>query len=181
MKNFKVIGVVAVIGIGLVLLPVSVTAHEAKFKFRYAAKFVCGLNPGAIQRILPGDYATAVNIHNPSNKSVVLRKTIALTFPPEEQAPGAVSDSIEDELGPNQALEVDCGEIPSEFFFAVPPAEPPYVKGFLVITSTRRLDVTAVYTAGTAGQVASIDVEHIPERRINGDDDNDSDSDSDSD
>ena len=172
MKIFKLIGVVAVIGIGLVLLPVSVTADEATFKFRYAAKFVCGPNPGATERVLPGDYATAINVHNPNNKSVVIRKNIALTFPPAVQAPGAVSASIEDELGPNQALEVDCGEIPSEFF-AVPPG-PPYVKGFLVITSTRRLDVTAVYTAGPlGGQVASIDVEHIPERRIKGGEEDD--------
>ncbi len=175
MKIFKLIGVVAVIGIGLVLLPVSVTADEANFDFQYAAKFVCGTNPSAPERILPGDYATAVNIHNPNNESVLLRKTIALTVPPDVQAPGAVSDPIEDELGPNQALEVDCGEIPSEFF-AMPPG-PPYIKGFLVITSTRRLDVTAVYTAGPLGQgVASIDVEHIPES-----DDDDCDSDSDSD
>ena len=172
MKIFKLIGVVAVIGIGLVLLPVSVTADEAKFKFRYAAKFVCGPNPGATERVLPGDYATAVNIHNPNNKSIVLRKKIALTFPPAVQAPGAVSAAIEDELGPNQALEVDCGEIPSGFF-AEPPG-PPYIKGFLVISSTRRLDVTAVYTAGPlGGQVSSIDVEHIPERKIKGDNDDD--------
>ncbi len=91
--------------VGLVLFPVSVTAQELKFKFQYAAKFVCGTNPAARPRVLPGDYATAINIHNPNNRSVVLRKKVALTFPPAAQRPGAVSVSIEDKLGPDQALE----------------------------------------------------------------------------
>ena len=37
-------------------------------KFQYAAKFVCGFNPQTTERILPGLYATAVNIYNPSNR-----------------------------------------------------------------------------------------------------------------
>lgn len=156
----------------LVLLPVSATADERAFTFQYTAKFVCGNNPAGATRVLPGAYATAINIHNPNNKPVVLRKKVALTFPPAVQQPGPVSDSIQDTLGPNQALEVDCGEIPAEFF---PPdilaGFPPYTKSFLVIESNRSLNVTAVYTAGITAQVSSIDVEQIRERRIKGDKD----------
>ena len=40
-------------------------------------------------------------------------------------------------------------------------------EGFLVVESTQSLDVVAVYTAGARGaEVASIDVEHVPERRL---------------
>ena len=139
-------------------------------QFSYAAKFVCGRNPGKTDRVIPGVYASAINIHNPGSQPVTFRKKVALTFPPVEQRPGEVSKFITDTLGPDEALEVDCGEIPSGFQFATPPTTP-YVKGFLIIISPRSLDVTAVYTAGGADAaglqvtVQSIDVEHIKERR----------------
>ncbi len=149
-------------------------------KYRYAAKFVCGFNEQATARVIPGYYATAVNIHNPSYKYVDMTKKIALTFPPAEQAPGPVSEKITHTLGPDQALEVDCEEIPSEFF---PDDQfPPYVKGFLVIESSRKLDVSAVYTAGDLqGVVRSIDVEQIKERKAKKRDDDDDDDDDDND
>ena len=144
---------------------------EKKLKFQYVAKFVCGPNSQSIQRVLPGWYATAINIHNPDKKNVTFRKKIAFTFPPAEQRPGRVSEFLVDMLKPDEALEVDCGEIPNEFFPNNPPPTP-YVKGFLVVQSPRSLDVTAVYTAGTLGDpavglpmVRSIDVEQIEERK----------------
>ena len=147
-------------------------------KFQYAAKFVCGFNPQTTERILPGLYATAINIHNPSHKPVVFSKKVALTFPPAVQAPGPVSEAILHTLEPGQALEVDCGEIPSEFFPGV--QFPPYVKGFLAIKSNRSLDVTAVYTAGAPADPSlplllppNIDVEQIEERRVDDDEDED--------
>ena len=148
-------------------------------EFMYAAKFVCGFNPESTERILPGLYATAINIHNPSDGPVMFSKKIALTFPPAAQEPGPVSEAIWHALGPDQALEVDCGEIPSEFFPGV--QFPPYVKGFLVVKSDRSLNVTAVYTAGAPSDPnlpillpPTIDVDRIEERRI-GDGDEDSD------
>ena len=140
-------------------------------KFQYAAKFICGVNDGAIERILPGQYSTAINIHNPDKIGANFRKKIALTFPPAKQQPGKVSRFLFDFLGPDEALEVDCGEIPREFFSDPIPA--PYVKGFLVIESEISLDVTAVYSAGTlpiggAQEVKSTDVEEIPERKLKG-------------
>jgi hypothetical protein len=137
-------------------------------KFQYSAKFVCGVNDQDPRRVVPGWYATAVNVHNPTNKQISFRKKIALTYPPAEQRPGKVSQYIVDNLGPDEALAVDCEEIPIEFFGA---AAGPYVKGYLVIESKTSLDVTAVYTAGTLGDAAgipsvrSIDVERVPERR----------------
>ena len=139
-----------------------------KPKFQYAAKFVCGTNDSDVERVLPGRYATAINIHNPGNETTFLRKKIALTFPPADQRAGKVSQFLFHELGPDEALEVDCEEIPTEFFGG-PVA--PYVKGFLIVESEESLDVTAVYTAGDlpAGAVSSVqssDVEKIRERKI---------------
>jgi len=135
--------------------------------FQYAAKFVCGENSAGIDRILPGQYATAINIHNPFIIPVTFNKRIALTFPPAAQSAGQLSDIIPDKLEPLEALEVDCEEIPSEFFA---PLRTPYTKGFLIIESQFPLDVTAVYTAGSINEsgvsIVSIDVEQIPERKV---------------
>ena len=71
------------------------SAREQTYKFQYAAKVVCGNNPMNPARILPGQYATTVNIFNPNAHSVEIAKTLSLTFPPVEQAPGRVSGSAE--------------------------------------------------------------------------------------
>ena len=139
-------------------------------RFQYSAEVVCGFNPpGSVLRIVPGQYATTVNIHNPNNR-VELRMKLALVFPPAAQAPGPVSGFTNHELGRDEGLQVDCQEIPSEFF---PGATlPPYVMGFLVIESDRSIDVIASYTAGDPnGSVHSIDVERVRERRIRREDD----------
>lgn len=152
-----------------------------KLRFQYAATFVCGENQGALAAaagVLPGTYATAINIHNPNSASIALRKKIALSFPVVEgnivtggQVPGAVSFFQAESLGPDEALEVDCGQIPSDFTF--PPSDPvispmiTFHKGFLVIESRESLDVSAVYTATSpASGARSVDVERIPERRL---------------
>lgn len=166
----------------LVAASTIVTAPAQGFKSRlqYAAKFICGVDPpGSVFRILPGQYATAISIHNPDSRPVALSKRIALTFPAltppgSQQEPGAVSDSIEHTLQPGESLMVDCQEMPGEFNFPVPPLAPPYVVGFLVIDSDRSLDVTAAYTAGSTGAggdlVRSLAVESIRERKKNRDD-----------
>ena len=175
-KSFSIIPII--LSISLFLFTVAVSAQEVDSTqgdgssqpllnrtIQYAAQFTCGANPQATPRVLPGQYATSVNIHNPEESPVVFRKRIALTFPPPAQEPGMVSDPIEDELGPMEALKVACDEIPSQFFPGVPDL-PPYVHGFLIIESPGELNVTAVYTTGTAEAVQSIDVEEVKGKRI---------------
>jgi hypothetical protein len=156
------------------MLPTLVIAQEpvvmpSTFKFHYAAKFLCTPNipftSAATPSVLPGNYLTVINIHNPNSGTVRFRKKIALTFPPGGQKPGQGSNFIDDQLAPDAALSVDCQRIKSGFFgFTVIHG----VEGFLVIESARSLDVTAVYTAGKVeGEVESIAVEQIRERRIN--------------
>ena len=149
-------------------------SSDAKARFSYAAQFTCGLDPaGKFARIVPGQYATAVNVHNPSGRDVVVRQRLALTFPDAQfgsaREPGLVSDWLTSDVGQGEAIEIDCGEVPSEFF----PGDvfPPYIQGFLVIESASPRDVTAVYTAASVDEtgemeVRSIDVESVPERRL---------------
>jgi hypothetical protein len=131
----------------------------ARYRFQYAVKFLCTTNiPGTSQTtsaLLPGVYQTAVNIHNPQRKTVELRKKLAL-------AGGGISKFISQKLESDAAARVDCGDVPSFDLHLIHGFE-----GFLVIESTQSLDVVAVYTAGARGaEVASIDVEHVPERRL---------------
>jgi hypothetical protein len=132
-----------------------------RFRFQYAAKFLCTANiPNTSQTtdsLLPGIYETVVNVHNPNNQAARIRKKIAVTSPP------AISKFVGDGLKPDEALKVDCTDIVRDFGITfIHGAE-----GFLVIESTLSLDVTAVYTAGPrGGEVASIDVEQIKERKI---------------
>jgi hypothetical protein len=57
--------------------------EEVGFRFQYAAKFTCGfVSLTAVDRVIQGQCATAVAIHNPLTKDVTLWKKIALVFPP---------------------------------------------------------------------------------------------------
>ncbi len=162
--TFRKTALIAVVG-GLVgssaLLSTLDRAHATdpgisrNSRFLYVAMFSCGFDPpGAFQRLIPGQYATSIAIHNPSRKPVTLRKTVALSFPPAEQAPGEVSGTLEDVLAPGQSLQVDCQEIPAQFTFPQGPPAAPYVLGHLSIESARRLAVTAIYTVGEASEPA---------------------------
>lgn len=139
--------------------------------YEYAAKVVCGLQRDPSNtRLAQGFYATAVNIRNPNPDAVEFSKSLALTFPPEEQSGGEVTEISTDELDRGQALEADCMDLERELF---PEGLPEgLIKGYLVIRSKVSLDVTAVYTSaaldqeGRAGAHSSIDVEHVPERRM---------------
>lgn len=135
--------------------------------YQYVAQFTCGLNEESDERAVRGQYATAINIHNPHPEEVILRKHVALTFPPEVQAAGAVSGTIMENLDGSSALQVDCGEIlDGEFDFTEAPSTD-YVQGFVVVESRQPLDVSATYTAtGDDGGQASVDAETIAERAV---------------
>ena len=73
--------------IGALFLAAAPTPDEKEngrngVKFTYAAQVTCGFDPpSGILRIMPGQYATAVHVHNPTAESVTFRKRLALTFP----------------------------------------------------------------------------------------------------
>jgi len=130
-----------------------------RYRYQYAVKFLCTANiPGTSQTstaVLPGVYQTAVNIHNPNPQVVRLRKKLAMRS-------GQISPFLDGQLKPDEATSVDCSQVQSFGTAFIHGFE-----GFLVIESTLSLDLVAVYTAGPkGGEVSSIDVEHVPERRL---------------
>jgi hypothetical protein len=136
--------------------------------YSYAAKLVCGVQEDREDlRLTVGRYATTINIHNPGPEPARFTKTLALTFPPREQAPGEVTPIAEDTLDAEHALAADCADIRERLYPNGWPA--PYVEGFVLIRSATSLDVVAVYTKSAlepeAGGV-SIDVEAVRERKL---------------
>jgi hypothetical protein len=125
---------------------------------QYAVKFVCGKSKGVV--VAPGQYWTAINVHNPwhgKEGEVHFRKKVAFASPvtdvPKFEEPFT-------KLQPDQALEIDCNEIPEQ-------AGVDFVKGFVVIQSDRELDVVAVYTAaGVDGQIETLHTERVSPRRL---------------
>ena len=126
---------------------------------------------------------------------MTLRKKVALVFPPGLEMPGQISAFIVESLSPDQAREVSCAEITNQFQFTPPVPFQGFFQGFLVIETTRSVDVTATYSAGpatggavaapaapsTSLTVATVDVERIHERKISREEDDDKDKDKDKD
>lgn len=138
-------------------------------RYQYSAKLVCGVqsNPRSLQ-LARGFYTTVVNILNPGDKTVELKKKLALAIPPGGQKPGKVIEIAADALRPHQALATDCEDIRSRVFNGQFPA--PFIDGFVIIESQHSLNVSAVYSTatlnaeGTAEDHSSIHVEQIGER-----------------
>lgn len=135
---------------------------EEHLDYRYTAYFVCG-NPeqGSGGQLVFGKYATQINMANWHGKPLNMRKKVAYTYPPRLQNYGVHSDWIGPEvIERNHALSVDCEEIvgskekPSEFTYSegLPVLEdgstPTFYTGYLIIQSSRSLNVTTVQTVG---------------------------------
>jgi hypothetical protein len=132
----------------------------------YGAKFVCGTNaPG---NFVYGIYATTVNIHNPHFVPVVFKKKAVIALS-QRSEPGEISPLVEEALGPDAALGVDCTDIRNLF-----PTKPKgFIEGFLVIQvypasdqgDLFELDVVAAYTArhrtGTDSDTKKYDIESM--------------------
>jgi hypothetical protein len=131
----------------------------------YAVKFLCGefgRQPAGAAEIegpvKPGNYATAINIHNPHPaQPVFFRKKAVLLFagskadPAQElERPRPPGPSISAELGPDWGMEIDCFDIRKRLIPNAP-AAPVFIKGWVVLETFAPwpLNVEAVYTAHT--------------------------------
>lgn len=125
-------------------------------QFQYVIKFVCGQlffdptkNPSGQRDGAPGQYFTDINIHNPNDAIVRVHKKFALDGP-QAQIHGPVTSVEEFVLDPDEALQIQCTDIRRLVgnypFGAAPPANGQFIKGFVVILSRVRLDITAIYT-----------------------------------
>lgn len=138
----------------------------------YAAKFLCGrlgpLDPKVETPVGPGSYTTAINVHNPSHRPVVMTKKAILLFAgasrekPETPRPPSRPHRLE--LGPDWGVEIDCQDIRevllrSEQGVIVP--APTFIKGWVVLESTSPLDVEVVYTAQGLQRGLSLATERV--------------------
>jgi hypothetical protein len=141
--------------------------------FVYSVKFVCGVQPagdcgcGPVQ---PGHYATEINLHNYSLKEVTVRKRfvpVVLAGAPIGREPRVAGAKAEDKivLPPQTATMDDCCRI-AELIYGAVPSPMPLTIGFLELTTSAEIAVTAVYTAsGSDANGVSISVEQVTGRR----------------
>ncbi|HXM98661.1 MAG TPA: hypothetical protein VN982_09320 [Candidatus Dormibacteraeota bacterium] len=131
--------------------------------------------------VKPGNYATAINIHNPnifaSQPPISFMKKAVLSQP-EGVTPIPPSPLKKDILNNDFAEEVDCQTIRELLGTKAPPA-PAFIEGFVVIIvpptpatnpPTHELDVVGVYSSepppvkGSAGtpEIHGISLEVVP-------------------
>jgi hypothetical protein len=138
----------------------------------YSVKFLCGFQNGVdVSQVAPqfeppvkpGNYATAVNIHNFHTFPVNICKKAVLAPPERCFTPnpfgclkGFVGPVIPITVGPDLAFEVDCQDIATTLLKGSGPL-PPFIKGFVEIAVipqsglplTNPISVTGVYTSIT--------------------------------
>lgn len=148
--------------VALLSIPVSANAQPAPGRVTlsmYAAKFVCGKadDKGIVA---PGQYFTAINVHNasPVNRAIYIKR-FALALP--EERPGKISDFARGILGPDEAMGIDCQNI-----YKHTGANPgQFIEGYALLYSLSELDVVDIMTAGHT-EVETLHTERVPLRRF---------------
>lgn len=155
---------------------VRITVPACPTELIYAVKFVCGEQPECgcqCAPVQPGRYATEINIHNYGFKEVTVRKRfvpVVLAGAPLGREPRVAGARGEDRivLPPQTATMDDCCRIAERLLGGESSAAMALTIGFLEITASGPLAVTAVHTAGglAAGGGVSMQVEQIIGRRL---------------
>jgi photosystem II stability/assembly factor-like uncharacterized protein len=131
---------------------------NAKPALQYVAKFVCGKPDSGV--VAPGTYFTAVNVHNPQDKPIAFRKKFAIALPGEKAGP--LSSFFTAKLCPDEAFEIECGDI-----FRRTQMSTGFLEGFVVLETDKEFDVVAAYTAaGSTNQVETMELERVSPRRV---------------
>ena|SRR5450631_1313060 len=98
-------------------------------QFEYAVKFICGVASAKNPVAAPGQYFTAINVHNPSfTRPVRFLWKIAVALPGVRGGP--ISIFFDAVLKPDQALEIDSPDIVKRS-----PVRAPFLKGFVVLVA----------------------------------------------
>ena len=160
--------VIALLVIGAMPEPARAAPIKLAPTFVYSVKFLCGLQttpsssqlfpPPTEPAVKPGNYATAVNVHNFHRRDVVFVKKAVLALPELQGPPNQPGPFVKGILGPDQALEVDCTDIVKEL---TPPgiiSGTTFIKGFVEIVSPAELSVVGVYTSQTCHNPTPIGV-----------------------
>ena len=151
------------LAIAFLSTPFSTSAQPAPGRaltlFMYAAKFVCGKSEDN-RIVAPGQYFTAINVHNPSPiASAVYIKRFAIALP--EERPGKISEFVRGTLAPDEAMGIDCQNIYKHT--GTNPGQ--FLEGYALLYSLSELDVVSIYTAGPR-DVQTLHTERVPVRRF---------------
>jgi hypothetical protein len=143
--------------------------------FCYSVKFVCGRQeecPCGCAPVVPGLYATEINIHNHNGAAAPLIKffiplVLGGAVTGREPRTGSVKAFDRIDLPPHSATMDDCCRISELLLGAPAPATAALSIGILEIISLRELSVSAVYTVSNplSGSV-DIDVKQIATRLL---------------
>jgi hypothetical protein len=136
---------------------------------QYSAPYICGWLPSVVpqedKHAKPGDYATAINIHNPTLSNVAGSARVAVFYPPGGAAP-PVFPAFAFTVYRFRVLEIDCVEIWRSL--ELPPGT--FTKGAVHIGLQIELPMAGIYTSQThpdpaggpdPGAGISIDLETI--------------------
>lgn len=160
----------SVVGLALALGLLGAFAAAAKEQYVYSVKFVCGYNNSNVGTVFNpdgslkatgepsvkfGNYATEINIIWPEiyipgpafvfkHLMVLVDRGIPVGREPRVVSSLPYADSVQ--LGSLQGTMDDCNRI-AELLWGAVPSPFPLTIGYLTITSTHEIDVTAVYTA----------------------------------
>ncbi len=161
-------GTIDVVADGVVVAQKKVRITVPACRYHHAVEMLCGMKrpeeAGRCETVVPGRYATAVTIYNPSSCPVKIEKRFAALVrrgEPEGREPRTVHADrfAEIVLGPGEATMDDCCSLQE----AVGPAPGAITFGILDIVASRPLEVVAVMTAtdvkGAAG--ASVHTRHV--------------------
>jgi hypothetical protein len=120
----------------------------------YAAKYACGSEASAdlTDATVPGEYFTAINVHNPNNLYVPVTDRFVWAQSELEGTPWPVASGPGHYMMPDGSFEIDCQDIASVLF---PAGGPPFFKGWVILWSTYELDVFGVYYSTEALNIAS--------------------------
>ncbi|HNP51917.1 MAG TPA: trypsin-like peptidase domain-containing protein [Nitrosomonas nitrosa] len=152
---------------------VVVTPKDVR-RFVYSVKFICGEQTDdchGCTPVLPGRYATEINIQNFHNRQVGIQKQViplVLAGAVRGREPQVAGVTARDKilLPPHSATMDDCCRIVELLLGAKPNLSVSLTMGLLEITSLMELSVTAVYTATDLNNGSlSVDVQQIAPKR----------------
>ena len=133
---------------------------QVPMKHEYAVKVVCGVirSGSGADRLPPGRYYTAVNIHNPSKRRTHFMRKVAQAGTASPTPISAWETGI---LEYDETVAVLCPHVTKQM-------QADWVEGFLVVQSSKPVDVVAVYatSASDGGAVNSFHTERVPGRPI---------------